>query len=420
MPITSLRLRGILDSRAQHTIEADLRLGGIEGRGSSPVAIKPGRLERARGPHARDIGDLTFGPAGSQLVAALADWEPTGQLDLDTRLAELDEAHGLGADVTLAVSLAYARAAAACAGLPLHGWMARLAGTSPGMPRLLVNAFSGGIHRGGQADSFQQVMLIPKGHDLLADVRLALVAYDRLERLAENPGVSASSGLLVPGRDTTWQLDALAQAGACPGGQLAVGIDVAAEHLAAEHLTAEHLADEEQSYRFEGARYDSAAFAELLLDLADRYRIDYIEDPFDPADTAAWESFLTPARAREVTVVGDDLFATSADRIRRGLADAVLLKLSQAGTLTGTLKAAQAARAAGLGLVVSHRSGETEDCAMCDLAVAVKADYIKVGGPRRGDRIAKYNQLLRLAEDLTLKESANVPCQAVQGIDARA
>lgn len=409
MPITSLRLRGILDSRAHHTIEADLRLNGIEGRGSSPVAIKPGRLERPRGPHARDIGDLTFGPAGSQLGAALAGWEPTGQLDLDTRLAELDEAHGLGADVTLAVSLAYARAAAACAGLPLHRWMARLAGTSPGLPRLLVNGFSGGIHRGGQADSFQQVMLIPKDHDLLADVRLALVAYDQLERLAGNPCVSASSGLLVPGRDTTWQLDALAQASACPGGQLAVGIDVAAEHLA----------DGERSYRFEGARYDSAGFAELLLDLAHRYRIDYIEDPFDPADNAAWESFLSPARARGVTVVGDDLFATSAGRIRRGLADAVLLKLSQAGTLTGTLKAAQAARAAGLGLVVSHRSGETEDCAMCDLAVAVGAEYIKVGGPRRGDRIAKYNQLLRLAEDITLKESAHVPCQAVQGIDAR-
>lgn len=388
MPVTFLRLRGIFDSRACPTIEADLRLDGVSGRGSCPVAIRPGRLERPRGPHARELGDLTGGTAGTVLGEALVGWEPAGQQDLDSKLGELDESHGLGADVTLAVSLAYARAAAGRAGLPLHSWMARLAGTAPGLPRLLVNGFSGGIHRSGQVDSFQQVMLIPKGPDLLADLRLAVGAYGRLERLAGGTAISASSGLLVPGRDTRWQLDALAQAGACPGGQLAAGIDVAAEHLA----------DGEGGYRFERARFNSDAFADLLLGLAERYRIEYLEDPFDPADTAAWESFLIRARARGVTVVGDDLFATSASRIRPDLADAVLLKLSQAGTLTRTLQAAQAARAAGLSLVVSHRSGETEDCAMCDLAVAVGASYIKVGGPRRGDRIAKYNQLLRLAE----------------------
>jgi enolase 1/2/3 len=207
-----------------------------------------------------------------------------------------------------------------------------------------------------------------------------------LERETGARSMSASSGLLLPDRTSEWQLGMLRRAAADVSA--AIGLDVAAEHLATGS----------GSYLFEGREYSSAALADLLLSLASRYRIEYVEDPFDPADTAAWEAFLPAARAAGVTVVGDDLFATDAALVRPGLADALLLKLSQAGTLTATLAAASRARAAGLGLVVSHRSGETEDTAMCDLAVAVGAEFIKVGGPRRGDRIAKYNQLLRLAE----------------------
>jgi enolase len=386
--VTGLRLRGILDSRAQATVEAELRLDGIAGRGSCAVAIKPGRLERPRQVHAGALGDLTGSPVGRVLHDALTGSQPAGQHELDALLRDLDDRHNLGADITLAVSLAHARASASAVGLPLHRWIAGLAGTRPAMPRLLVNVFSGGIHHQPRADSFQQVMIVPPAGDLPAGIQVALAVYADCERQAGRPAISASSGLLTPGRDTAWQLDTLTATA------VSIGIDVAAEHLAAG----------ERGYRFEGREYLAPGFADLLLGLAGSYRVEYLEDPFDPADIPAWEAFLPAARAAGVTVVGDDLFVTDHDRVRGGLADALLLKLSQAGTLTATLQAARAARAAGLKLAVSHRSGETEDCAMCDLAVAVGAEFIKVGGPRRGDRLAKYNQLLRLAEAVGRQE----------------
>jgi enolase len=391
--ITDLRLRGVLDSRARPTVEVDLVLGTATGRGSCAVAIAPGRLERRRRLHTGELGDLTDGPAGRVLREALLGRAPGRPADLDALLRALDDQHGLGADVTLAVSLAYHRAAADRAGQPLHGWLAELAGTRPALPGLLVNAFSGGIHRSGETASFQQVMLVPGTGDLLADVRFALAAYEGLERAYPDAGLSASSGLLVTGLDTIGQLAAVRRViatAAEPAGapRAAVGVDVAAEHLTAGA----------GRYRFEGREYPSPAFAALLLDLAREYGIEYLEDPFDPADTAAWAALVPKARDAGIRVVGDDLFASDATRVRADLADAVLLKPSQAGTVTATLDAAAAARAAGLSLVVSHRSGETEDTAMCDLAVAVGAELIKIGGPRRGDRLAKYNQLLRLAE----------------------
>ena len=352
MPITGLTVRGILDSRGQPTIEADLRLDGAVGRGSCAVAIRPGRLERRRQVHTGVLGDLTGGLAGRLLRRELVGLEPAGQQDLDRRLRELDDEHGLGADVTLAVSLAYARAAASAADLPLSQWMAGAAGGRPAPPRLLVNAFSGGIHHAGIPGSFQQIMLIPHGGDLVADIHTALAVYAVLERETGARSLSASSGLLVPDRTTEWQLSLLCRAAATvakANTTVAIGLDVAAEHLATGS----------GSYLFEDREYSSAALADLLLGLASRYRIEYVEDPFDPADTGAWEALLPAARAAGVTVVGDDLFATDAARVRPGLADAMLLKLSQAGTLTATLAAASRARAAGLGLVVSHRSGET-------------------------------------------------------------
>lgn len=407
MRITDVRLRGVLDSRAHPTIEVDLRLTDVTGRGSCPVAIAPGRLERRRGLRTGELGDLTAGSTGRLLRDALVGWSPANAGELDARLTELDDRHALGGDVTLAVSLAYARAAATLAGQPLHAWLASQAGTRPAMPRLLVNAFSGGIHCTGPAASFQQVMLIPRAGDVLSDVRAALAVYNVLEqRVTEEygaPVLSASSGFLLPDRDTAWRLDVLGQAAEAAGyaDQVTAGVDVAAEHLAAGH----------GRYRFEGREYPAAAFASLLVDLATTYGIEYIEDPFDPADTPAWTAFLPVARQAGVTVVGDDLFASDAARVRAGLADAVLLKPSQAGTVTATLDAARAARAAGLLLVVSHRSGETEDTAMCDLAAALGAELIKVGGPRRGDRLAKYNQLLRLAEMELPTSKGEVACR---------
>jgi len=390
MRITDVALRGILDSRGHPTLEADVWLGEVRGRGSCPVAIAPGRLERRRRLRTGALGTLRDSETGRLLRSELIGLEPD-QEGLDVRLRELDDRHGAGADVTLAVSLAHARAAAAVAGEPFHAWLASRAGLTPRLPRLLVNAFSGGIHGTAAPDSFQQVMVIPQAGSPLDDIRIALDVYAALEHAMSASGpppISASSGFLPGARGLAWQLGTLGQA--CAGTVTALGVDVAAEHLRSGG-----------GYRFEGRELGSADFAALLLELARAHGIAYIEDPFDPADTDAWEAFLPAARQAGATVVGDDLFASDAARVRPGLADAVLLKPSQAGTVTATLAAARAARRLGLRLAVSHRSGETEDTAMCDLAVAVGAEWIKIGGPRRGDRIAKYNQLIRLTETVT-------------------
>jgi enolase len=388
--IGDVRLRGILDSRAQVTVEAEVNLvGGYRGRGSSPVAIAPGRLERRRGelPH---LGPLS-GPVAEALCASLAGLPVAGQRELDAALDRLDAEYGLGSAITLAVSLAGARAAAARQDLPLHEYLSALAGTAPALPRLLVNVFSGGIHLPGPANSFQQVMVSPRAGGLGADIEVARAVWSAAAQLArgrygELP-MSASSGLVAPA-SSTQQLDLLAEAVAASGqgGLVSFGVDVAAEHLRTP----------DGRYRLGPGTLPPGELADVLADIAARHPLEYLEDPFDPADTDAWRA-LRPRLRDSVRIVGDDLFATDARRVGAGLAGGILLKLSQAGTLTGTLDAAAAARAEGMWLGVSHRSGETDDTAMCDLAVALGAEFIKVGGPR-GDRLAKYNQLLRLAE----------------------
>lgn len=403
MRITDLRARGIFDSRATATVEVEVTLDdAYTGRGSSPRAIAPGRRERAR----REAADLTLLgelDVGTQLRGALLGRSVGDSRDADSRLDELHHAAGVGSDATLAVSLALARAFARARGLPLVGYLADLAGTEPALPRLLVNVYSGGIHGPGRhPDGFQQVMLIPATGRLVDDIAVACAVFAEAERLAAarygEPVLSASSGLVVPA-DSTTQLDLLSRAIETTGHTevAAIGVDVAAEHLLAAS----------GRYRFAGRDVPTAEFTALLADLARSSRLSYLEDPFDPADEDGWRALrrLLPATT---TVVGDDLFATDAGRVSADLADAILLKPSQAGTVTATLDAARAARSAGMGLAVSHRSGETEDTGICDLAAALGADLIKLGGPRRGDRLAKYNQLIRLAE--------RVPAAAVRPV----
>lgn len=393
MVIADVRLRRILDSRAQVTVEADLELSTgattVTGRGSCPVAIAPGRLEARRGAVA-ELSD----PVPDTVTRRLRGLAAGDQRSLDAALRELDAEQRVGADVTLAVSLAYARASAAAHGVPLVGYLAELAGSTPRLPRLLVNVFSGGIHHAGRPDGPQQIMLVPSTGELRADVTLARAVFAEVERrLSENDvlaPLSASSGLAVSGLSAGQRLTMLAQACEQLGAAevTSFGMDVAAEHLC----------QEPGRYRWEGATVGTAEFGVALRALATEHRLSYLEDPFDPADITGWRALRDPDPVPGLTVVGDDLFATDATRVDGELADALLLKLSQAGTVSATLDAAAAARAAGMSLTVSHRSGETEDTGMCDLAAALGAELIKVGGPRRGDRLAKYNQLLRLAE----------------------
>lgn len=389
MTIADLRVRGILDSRAEPTIEAEVTLrDGSCGRGSSPGAIAPGRRERPIGTGAR-IGLGALPSLAGQMRAALAG--VAGQQELDERLTR--ELGVGGVSLTLAISVAYARAQAVAAGVPLWRYLADIAGTTPGLPRLLVNVFSGGIHAAGPASGYQQVMIIPRATGIVSDIDVACRVWAAASAIAGRffgaPPLSASSGILVP-LDSEGQLELLAQAIDETGlaGEVALGVDVAAEHLRTG-----------DGYRFGAGLLTAPELAEVLRQQASRYHIAYIEDPFDPGDERPWQALLASLPA-SVQVIGDDLFATDADRVTPGLADGILLKPSQIGTLSGLVAAAARARQAGMAIAVSHRSGETDDTVICDIASALGADLIKVGGPRRGDRLAKYNQLLRLAEEI--------------------
>jgi enolase len=387
--IAELGLRGILDSRGQPTVEAEVVLAdGRRGRASSPAAIAPGQRER---PHSR-IDRL--GPLGGHAVDALrvellgARFDNQGALD--ACLAGLPVAGSLGAGVTAAISIAFLRATAGDGGEVAA--IAALAGTRPAVPRVLVNIWSGGIHDPAGSLPYQQVMFAPDTGSFAEDLAAALAVYAEVERGAGALGpivLSASSGMILPGRTLTELLDRLADAigRVTPHDRAGIGIDAAAEHRLAADGT----------YRFGGEHVDGArALAQYRAFLA-AYPISYLEDPFAPDHVDLWRE-LCATLAPRTRLFGDDLFATDATRVDPELAGGVVIKVSQCGTLSGALAAATNARTHRMAICVSHRSGETEDPFICDLAVGLAADYLKIGGPRRCDRTARYNQLVRLAE----------------------
>jgi len=394
--IAEARVRGILDSRGQVTIEAEIVLsGGAKGRGSAPVAIAPGRHEKARSKSLR-IGANAGLVAVGELCHALRELSFSDESSFDEDIACRARDTGLRADLTLALSQALWRAASWERDQPLVARMSAAAGTTPATPHLLINAFSGGIHRSqGKPSSFQQIMLTAEGNSLTAEIAAALEVFSTLEERRRQqiaiPALSASSGLLVdaPPEDLLDELASLLADAAGDSARLGAGIDIAAEHLLD---TAGH-------YRVGDRTLDGSALLDFILELTERFGLVYIEDPFDAEHREAWRDLLARLPAGTL-LVGDDLFASDAARLDRDLAGAVLLKPSQIGTVSATLQTARSALDAGFELCVSHRSGETEDTFICDLATAVGARFQKVGGPRRGDRIAKYNQLLRLAEEI--------------------
>lgn len=410
--IRRVRLRGILDLRGQVTPEAEVSLlGDFVGTASCPVAIAPGRREKTR---AKSLAVGALDPAHplTDVIGELEGKNVSTQNDFDAVLADLQVASRAGADVTLSLSLAFGRACAQANGQSLFRYMCGLSNVRPAMPHPLVNVFSGGIHGDRSHLPFQQIMVIPEFGSIEDDVRAALTIYELIERRMADKGLilgySASSGLMV-GQPYEALLDELSQQISALGmsSNVSIGADVAAEHL--------KLAD--GRYEFSGRLLSGEELASIHHDLIARYPIRFLEDPFDPDDVDLWRSF-TSAVADRSWVIGDDLFATNADYISKGLASGILLKMNQVGTLTATLRAAEAARNAEMILCISHRSGETEDAAMCDLAVAVGARFIKVGGPRRGDRTAKYNQLIRLAEELP-DRSATLPSERPRGFEGR-
>jgi enolase len=408
--IAAVHAREIFDSRGNPTVEVDVRLeDGSLGRAAVPSGASTGAHEALE---LRDGDPARFGGKGVQravtnvntlIAPEVVGREALNQEGLDRRLIELDgtpNKNRLGANAILGVSLAAAKAAAASAGVPLYrhlgGEQARV------LPVPLMNVINGGVHADNPLD-FQEFMLAPIRPGRFADaLRMGVETFHRLRTILRSrkmvTAVGDEGGFAPQLRTTEDALSLLAEAitaaGYAPGEDIAIAMDPAATELYRDG-----------AYRFsgEGTQRSSAEMVEYLDGLTSRYPIVSIEDGMAEDDWDGWQA-VTKRIGRRVQLIGDDLFVTNTERLRRGIgsgvANAILIKVNQIGTLTETLQAIAMAREAGYGIVISHRSGETEDVTIADLAVATGAGQIKTGAPSRSERVGKYNQLLRIEEEL--------------------
>ncbi|MBI2015225.1 MAG: phosphopyruvate hydratase [Candidatus Rokubacteria bacterium] len=409
--ITGVYAREILDSRGHPTIEVEVQLeSGSWGRAAVPsgastgkreaVELRDGDAQRYRGKGVRQA----VRNVEETIAPELEGQEAAEQAAVDQALLELDgtpNKSGLGANAILAVSLAVARAAADDAGLPLYAYLGGVGGRL--MPVPMLNVLNGGVHADNGLD-FQEFMLVPAGADSFAGaLRMGVEIFHTLKDLLRErglaTGVGDEGGFAPDLPNNTAALDlflaAIERAGYRAGAEVMLALDVAASEFA----------DGPGRYRLhrEGVVLSSEELVARYEALCDRYPIVSIEDGLGEDDVAGWET-LTRRLGGRVQLVGDDLFVTNPaiiqQGIQNGLANAVLIKVNQVGTLTETLEAIELAKRAGYGTIISHRSGETEDTFVADLAVAVNAGQIKTGSVARGERTAKYNQLLRIEEEL--------------------
>jgi enolase len=406
--IADVSARQILDSRGNPTVEVDVVLAsGASGRAAVPSGASTGRFETVE---LRD-GDagVWLGKGVSRAVEnvrtalrpALLGVDPTDQRGLDAALVALDGTENkgrLGANAILGCSLAAAKAAAAEAGVPLWRW---IGGESARvLPVPLMNVINGGAHAENRLD-VQEFMIAPIGAEGFSDaLRIGTEIFHRLKALLHERGlvtaVGDEGGFAPDLEETEAALDAILTAADAAGHaeRIAIALDIASTELWRDG-----------AYRLEGegrtlGTDELIGFYERLCA---RYPLISIEDPLAEEEWDAWRG-LTERLGARLQLVGDDLFATNVTRLQRGIetgvANAVLVKVNQIGTLTETLDAIELTRSAGYAAIVSHRSGETEDTTIADLAVAVNAGQIKAGAPSRTDRVAKYNQLLRIEEEL--------------------
>jgi len=412
---TSIRhvfARQIFDSRGRPTVEAEVTLANdASGRAAAPSGASRGAAEafelRDGDPDRFEGRGVTAAVAAvnGEIARALIGRGAVDQRGVDAVMRELDgtsRLSRLGGNAILAVSLATARASATSLGQPLHWRLADLAGvTAPTMPMPMVNILSGGLHAGRGMD-VQDFLVIPVGATSYAQaLEWSLRVRAAAATLCEEAGLTtllADEGGLSPGFDDgaralEMMAGAIERAGLRPGEDAAVALDIAASSLV----------DGEGRYdlRRAGRVLDSRQMIDLLSDWTRRFPIVSIEDGLGEEDWSAWPALTR--RLGHIQLVGDDLFATQPDRIARGARDgaanAALIKVNQNGTLSGTLDALDAAQAAGFAAVVSARSGETDDAFIADLAVGVAAGQIKIGSVRNAERLAKYNQLLRVEEE---------------------
>lgn len=416
--IASLRLRQILDSRGRPTVEADVILNdGSLGRAAVPSGASTGKYEA----HERRDGDRDYyegagvrqaiATAHRELPARFAGLSALDQTRVDATLREVDGTATLeriGANAILAVSLANARAAAQHSRKPLYAHLNELSGSaSMSLPMPMTNILSGGAHASRGMD-FQDFLAIPIGaahySEALEWIARVRSCASRLMAAQGLPTLLADEGGLSPGFASAEQalqlmVQSIEAARLRPGEDVAITLDVAASQL---------YDTDTQRYRLQrlDRELQSAEMAAYVADLCRAYPIVSVEDPLDQDDWEHWRTFTQAVAAQRMQVVGDDLFATHAQRLQHGVernvANAVLIKLNQNGTLSGTLEVMALARQHGYATVVSARSGETEDAFIADFAVGTGADQIKIGSVRNSERQAKYNQLSRIEEDRTL------------------
>jgi enolase len=409
--IVDMHAREILDSRGNPTVEAEVVLSnGVSGRAAVPSGASTGQHEAAE---LRDNEENRYGGKGvldavsnvdEAIAPALRGMSPYDQVQVDRAMIDLDgtpNKRRLGANAILAVSLATARAAARDCRLPLYrylgGPMANV------LPVPMMNILNGGAHAGNNVD-FQEFMVMPVGAETFSEgLRMGVEIFHSLKKVLSSQGKNTAvgdEGGFAPDLATNEEaleviVTAVERAGYKLGEDIVFALDVAASEL---HRDGEYV-----FHKSTGERRSAQQMVEFYTDWSQRYPIRSIEDALDENDWDGWK-LLTDAIGDRVQLVGDDLFVTNSERLARGIesgtANAILIKVNQIGTLTETLEAIELARRAGYNAIMSHRSGETEDTFIADLAVATGVGQIKTGSASRTDRVAKYNQLLRIEEAL--------------------
>ncbi len=408
--IVDVVAREILDSRGNPTIEADVLLeSGSMGRAAVPSGASTGSREAIE---LRDGDAKRYGGKGvlravehvnTEISEAIVGLDASEQAFIDKTMIELDGTENksrLGANALLAVSMAVAKGAAEEAGLPLYRYFG---GSGPmQMPVPMMNVINGGAHANNSL-KMQEMMIVPLGAQSFREaLRCGAEVFQALKKLIDGKGMSTAVGdeggfvPSLPNHAAAIELilQAIDKAGYTPGQEVALALDCAASEF---HKDGHYVLEGE------GLKLNAAGFADYLANLAGRYPIVSIEDGMAENDWEGWK-LLTGKLGKKLQLVGDDLFVTNTrllrEGVRQGVANAILVKVNQIGTLTETFAAIELAKRSGYGAVISHRSGETEDTTIADIAVGTNALQIKTGSLSRSDRVAKYNQLLRIEEDL--------------------
>ena len=408
--ITEVYAREILDSRGNPTVEVEVCLeDGAVGRAAVPSGASTGvheAVELRDGDKERYLGKgvtKAVDNVNDVIAEAIIGLEATRQTEIDELLVRLDGTPNkgkLGANAILGVSMAVAKAAAASVGLPLYLYLGGVAAKE--LPVPMMNILNGGQHADNNVD-IQEFMIMPVGAKSFAEaLRMNAEIYHNLKALLKSKGLSTAlgdEGGFAPDLKCNEEaieviLEAVEKAGYKPGEDIVIALDVASSEM---------YEDGKYNLAGEGIVKTSAEMVDYLAALCEKYPIISIEDGLAEDDWEGWKA-LTDKLGGKVQLVGDDLFVTNEERLKagieKGVANAILIKVNQIGTLTETFNAIETAKRAGYTCVISHRSGETEDTTLADIAVAVNAGQIKTGAPARTDRVAKYNQLLRIEEDL--------------------